>query len=457
MSFPNFFVPVVRMNLLKRLSDFVETLACKGIPLEMSPHEAKRVRLVNRLCLYVMAAGGVYACIMYAVRIWPSAWFATVVAVSPFVPFWLNVLGRRQWARHAVMGLMYLILLMMTRFFTHNFYTQFTLLLLPAVSVLLYQRVNFLGQILVGLAAYGVSRWILANTTPLINATYPMLYEGFMATVNCVGFFLVIYFFQQESEEKARAIIEKNRELQQALADQAHFRNQLEAANRELQTFATLASHDMKEPLRTIASFSNLMCRRLPADADASSREFLGFINDAAQRMARLLDDLIAFARAGRVSTEAQMVDLNLIFEKTRANLLALSAQKEATIRAENLPKVVGHATLYTQLFQNLIANGLKFQRADATPKIVVAFQNEGVAGWQLCFSDNGIGIPQEFQGQIFQPFHRLHNHSEFEGSGIGLATCKKIVDFYGGGISVESEVGIGTCFRLHFSGQLVG
>jgi PAS domain S-box-containing protein len=222
---------------------------------------------------------------------------------------------------------------------------------------------------------------------------------------------------------------------------------QLVAMNQELRQFASVASHDMKEPLRTISSFSDLLARRIPDNKE--TKEFLHFIKDASKRMTRLLEDLISYAKAGHDVDDVTNIDLNNILVLVKNNLYNLIEIKGATVECGRLPTIAAQQTPLIQLFQNLIGNGIKYTSEGVKPSIKIDSRElENV--WEISISDNGIGMKQEYLNQIFEPFTRLHTREKFEGSGIGLAVCKKIVERFKGKVWAESELNKGTVFYLH-------
>jgi|GEM_PF-4422714 len=214
--------------------------------------------------------------------------------------------------------------------------------------------------------------------------------------------------------------------------------------NAELHQFASVASHDLKEPLRNIKAFGDLLLEETPQNTEA--QEYIAIIQDATRRMGILLDDLIAFARAGGDIGEPHGIDLNQILSAARKNLVLKIEETGAEIHADDLPVVMGGNTHYLQLFQNLLANAIKFQAPDNKPVIHIRAKQD-LPCWEISFHDNGIGIPSErLEEGIFKPFQRFH---EYEGSGIGLATCRKIVEKYGGKIWATSVLGAGTIFYV--------
>jgi PAS domain S-box-containing protein len=221
----------------------------------------------------------------------------------------------------------------------------------------------------------------------------------------------------------------------------------LEATNRELEEFAYIVSHDLQEPLRTLSFFSDSLQHELGDILPEQSRQDLRFITTAAERMQQLVRDLLALSRAGRADLKRERVNLA---ECVQAALTALSTrlkETSAAIEVGELPEVFGDRTLLTQLFQNLIGNAVKFA-GPQTPQVSISAQRrEG--SWVVGVRDNGIGIKPEYAQKIFAPFQRLHAQAEYEGTGIGLAICRKVVQRHGGKIWVDSVPGEGAHFQF--------
>lgn len=219
----------------------------------------------------------------------------------------------------------------------------------------------------------------------------------------------------------------------------------LNSKNEELKLFASKASHDMKEPLRMIGSFSGLLKKRHCHQLDASALEYLNIIENANKRMNQLLSDLLDYTVAGANTQVKQEISLNEIMHFVQQNLQLAIEEKNAIIEVENLPILKGHQTDMMQLFQNLVSNAIKF--CDLESPFIRVTARELKNDWEIAVHDNGIGISTENQFKIFDIFTRLHSRQEYEGTGIGLAICKKIVQQYDGEIWVESELGKGTSF----------
>jgi light-regulated signal transduction histidine kinase (bacteriophytochrome) len=213
---------------------------------------------------------------------------------------------------------------------------------------------------------------------------------------------------------------------------------QLARSNEELEQFAYIASHDLSEPLRAISGPISLLARRYGDQLDAEADQFIEFAVDGCRRMQAIIDDLLALSRAGRIDGELQAVDCNLLVKGVVAGLGARIAETGAIVRVEPLPTVVSQPTQLGQVFQNLIANALKFIPAGVVPEVVVSAERIGDE-WDFSVVDNGIGIEPRHRERIFGMSKRLHGRTEFEGSGIGLALCKRIVERGGGRIGVEA------------------
>ncbi|HEV2426451.1 MAG TPA: PAS domain S-box protein [Terriglobia bacterium] len=227
---------------------------------------------------------------------------------------------------------------------------------------------------------------------------------------------------------------------------------ELERSNADLEQFAYVASHDLQEPLRMVASFTQLLADRYGTQLDDEAREFIGFALEGATRMQALIGGLLSFARVKTRAKELQPMDCQAAFQRTLGSFRVTLQETGAEVSAEGLPTVLADQSQIEQLFQNLIGNALKFRSQD-TPRIRISAQRNGKE-WIFSVSDNGIGIDPRYRERIFAIFQRLHSRNEYPGTGIGLAICKKIVERHGGRIWVESEAGHGATF--HFTLPIV-
>jgi PAS domain S-box-containing protein len=227
---------------------------------------------------------------------------------------------------------------------------------------------------------------------------------------------------------------------------------ELNRSNEELGQFAYIASHDLQEPLRMVASYTQLLSRRYKGKLDSDADEFISFAVDGANRMQQLIQDLLAYSRVatqGKVLVETSSEEA---FQQALRNLGGAIEDSGALVTHDPLPTVLADAGQLIQLFQNLVSNAIKFQNPGVPCIHVSATRNRdngGGARWLFAVKDNGLGIESQYFDRIFGMFQRLHKREEFEGTGIGLAVCKKIVERHGGSISVESHMGHGSTFHF--------
>ncbi|KAB1917802.1 ATP-binding protein [Micromonospora noduli] len=223
---------------------------------------------------------------------------------------------------------------------------------------------------------------------------------------------------------------------------------ELTRSNRDLEQFAYVASHDLQEPLRKVASFCQLLQRRYAGQLDERADQYIAFAVDGAQRMQRLINDLLAFSRIGRLTTGFVEVDLNKVMGDVAGQTEAARQYADAELTWDELPVISGEEPLLTNLLANLVSNSIKFRRPDVPSKVHVSARLVG-AEWEITCQDNGIGIEPEFADKIFVIFQRLHSKDAYPGTGIGLAIVKKIVEYHGGRVWVDTDVPEGTAIRF--------
>jgi hypothetical protein len=243
---------------------------------------------------------------------------------------------------------------------------------------------------------------------------------------------------QQLTEALEQRVRERTRDLEQGSQELAR-------SNAELGQFAYVVSHDLQEPLRTIMSYCQLLQRRCGDQLDQQASEFVDLAVDGAQRMKQLIHDLLLYSRVGTHGRPFEPTDCNEVLRLALANLQTAVEEAGAVVTWAPLPRVLGDATQLMRVFQNLVGNALKF-RGPQRPEIHVGVQRQD-GQWLFSVRDNGIGIRAEDCERIFLIFHRLHTREEYEGTGIGLAICRKTIERHGGRIWVESEPGKGSVF----------
>ncbi|MFI7230870.1 ATP-binding protein [Nonomuraea angiospora] len=222
---------------------------------------------------------------------------------------------------------------------------------------------------------------------------------------------------------------------------------ELRRSNGELEQFAYVASHDLQEPLRKIASFTQMLEQRYGSELDERAKQYIHYAVDGAKRMQLLINDLLDFSRVSRVTGGKTTVDTGKALDTALDNLSATIEDTEATVTRDELPAIRGNRVQLTQLFQNLVENAIKF-RSEATPRIHIGATRSGDM-WEFSCSDNGIGVEAKYADRIFLIFQRLHPRDVYPGTGIGLALCRKIVEYHGGQLWLDGDAeGRGATFR---------
>ena len=245
--------------------------------------------------------------------------------------------------------------------------------------------------------------------------------------------------------------IEKEREImakEQAIEETEKLNESLNVKNQQLDHFAYVASHDLQEPLRTVSNYLEIFQEDYPERMEGEATMYFQFINSAVERMRNLISGLLSFSRLG-TSGEMEQIDLNKTINRIKEDFSAVIKSRNINIPTDSLPTVYGYRIEIKQLFQNLIANAIKFTEEDVSPIIEISY-DETNNYYNFHIKDNGIGIPDKDFAKIFDMFSRLHNAKKFDGQGIGLAFCKKIVELHHGNIWVTSDFGLGS--TIHFT-----
>ena len=314
------------------------------------------------------------------------------------------------------------------------------------IPFLIYDLKN-VGHIVAGIALSMFLMFSVAYVTPYF-AQYHLSTEQQLLMFHIglvVQFFLILtavyqlVFYSRKAEE----------DLESSNIQMSFQTNELKRSNSDLEQFAYIISHDLKAPVRNISSFMNLLVNKHGASLNPEAREFVDYSRNGAKRMERLIDDVLSYCRIGTNLPNPTPVNLNDVVTTVRFELAEkLKAVNGEVVISKELPVISNvHSSLMYHVFQNLITNGLKFNKS-AKPEINIFWTNS-LNYYTFSVHDNGIGISKEYSATIFQMFKRLHNESEYDGTGIGLAICKKIVEYYNGEIWFESETGKGTTFHF--------
>lgn len=271
-----------------------------------------------------------------------------------------------------------------------------------------------------------------------------------LTLLNKVKAFLNLFNQKKEIETANQELKKANQVLNEEIAQRKKIELELKQvmealknSNLELEQFAYIASHDLQEPLRMIASFLGLLSNRYKDKLDSNAFEFIDFAIDGARRMQKMIQDLLEYSRIQTQGKKLKKVNTSQVLSQVMLNMQTYITEKGAIIINDNLPDVKGDESQLVRLFQNLISNAIKFCN-DKTPQIFITakMQNDE---WLFSVKDNGIGIDPEYQEKVFLIFQRLHTREEYDGTGIGLAVCKRIVERHNGKIWFESEPGAGT------------
>jgi light-regulated signal transduction histidine kinase (bacteriophytochrome) len=261
-------------------------------------------------------------------------------------------------------------------------------------------------------------------------------------------------------EAMRERIVQELSQVEAARAQLDERNEDLRRSNQELEQFAYVASHDLQEPLRKVTSFVQLLQQRYEGQLDERADQYIEFAVDGARRMQQLISDLLAFSRVGRNTDRFEVLPMADCVTDALDNLEPAMVECTAQVDLGHLPDVYGDRALLVSLWQNLIANSVKFHSEAAAAEIVIdASLGRGEREWHFSIADNGIGIEPRFAEKIFLIFQRLHGRDAYPGTGIGLALCQKIVEFHGGRIWLDTTYGEGTriCFTLPVVGKVGG
>ncbi|NJM68488.1 MAG: hypothetical protein HC851_23910, partial [Acaryochloris sp. RU_4_1] len=249
-------------------------------------------------------------------------------------------------------------------------------------------------------------------------------------------------------QERTTELTQVNQQLEQLTTE-------LQRSNQELEQFASIASHDLQEPLRAITSYTQKLAQRYQGQLDEKADLYIGFAVDGAIRMQQLIQALLTYSRVGRQKLKLEPTDCNAVVNKVLRDLRVAITENQATITVAPLPVLEVDPTQLSLLFQNLIGNAIKY-RSEAAPQVHISAAEQGqeTKSWHFSVRDNGIGIESQYTERIFTIFQRLHTSDEYPGTGLGLAICQKIVENHGGQIGVESKLGEGSTFSFDIPGS---
>ncbi len=412
-----------------------------GVQEEQSLSEVKRIKLLNQIALLYI--GGVFLKFLIELFVWDLiGLFLTVIIMGLFsVAIVLNHFGKLIWARVYFSIIFTMVLVVLNILFGRYFGSEFAFFPLIMVIIIFYENNTIkLFWLLFIACNYIASCLYIKYNEPILlhNLSDSIFY--FMFSVSFFGVFLMSNVFIDENKDfEAKT----NELLERLKTKNVH----LETANNELEKFAYVASHDLKTPLRNIHSFLTLIQRKIKQGKIEEIDEYLDFASMNAQRMHELIQDILEFSQFSVKKISFEYHDLNQIMDNALSNLQEIIKEKNAVVHTETLPKLLCNSSQILSLFQNLIENGIKYNNS-AIPTLEIK-TIEKRTEYQIYIKDNGIGIENEYQDKIFEMFYRLHNQGDYSGSGIGLATCRKIVSHHGGKLHLTSVINKGSTFCI--------
>jgi len=414
-----------------------------GVDSQQSLSEIKRIKLLNQIVLLYIV--GVFLKFLNELFVWDVIGLSlagTIMSVFS-VAMILNYFGKLMVARIYFTIIFTFVLCMLNLLYGKYFGSEFAFFPLIMIVIIFFEdkKVKFLWIAFV-IFCYIASLLFIKFNQPILldNLSDSIFY--FMFFVSFIGVFLMSNVFINENKEFE---VKTNQLLGTLKTKNKH----LETANNELEKFAYVASHDLKTPLRNIHSFLTLIQRKISKGDTEDIDEYLEFASQNAHRMHELIQDVLEFSQFSAKKISFESKDLNKIMDYALTNLHEIIKEKNAIINVAPLPTLICNDSQMLSLFQNLIENGLKYNN-NTQPKVDITCV-ESPTEYNVCIADNGIGIEEEYQDKVFEMFYRLHNQGEYSGSGIGLATCRKIVSHHGGKLSLVSSLNKGSTFCINF------
>ncbi len=421
-----------------------------GITDEHDEAEILRIKLLNKIAFSVLVICFILVVVMMFAGLYQHsilAWGGIVVGAAVL---WLVSQYRLKAAFYFFVFTCFLGSMLNVFCVGNDFGLEYTVFLYPFTVAILVDNKFFVKFItILSIVFFTAIQVYFIYYEPIVETSSPiaLIFCGFLSSI-LIGYYAAIFHIN-ENYNYRKKIKEHIQEIN--------------AKNADLERFAGVASHDMKEPLRSIAGFAELLEKQLTKKEGITEMELsaVQYINSTSERMNNLLDDLLQYSAAGTAGKEREAVNLNDTLKTVKENLHKRIEDAEAVVEFDELPTVNANPSAMLQLFQNLISNGIKYQPKNTEednvnvlvkhiPKINIKAIQQNKC-YIIKVVDNGIGMEKEYLEKVFEPFKRIKNKVKYEGTGLGLATCKKIVENYDGDIQVESEVGRGSTFILSF------
>lgn len=440
-----------------KVLELFDALRNVGVRPRQNQLEQERIRLLNDATIMGLFMETIFLLFQFSVFGWFDFLLSFVRYVFVYSIFSLHFYQKIKIARLTFILFIPLLLTMTLINLRHDVF-QITLffVIFPAVIIILvpkfYERIVLVSYVVLSYLIGDIYNDFYPSTIPIKENPLMVLLSFCFITAWA---FMFIDRFTKANREVLNQLAElsvdlkqTNQQLQENKIKIAKRQAQLEEYNKELENFAYIASHDLKTPLRNISSFLKLIQRKLHNHPNPSIIEYLDFASNSAKQMHYLVEDILEYSRLGDQSLLMTKVDMNEVLKKVQRNLLNTIEERNGKVVAQNeLPSFFANETQLILLFQNFIENGLKYNQSEVP---TVTISNESDKDWIIVhFQDNGLGIPKEYREKVFEMFKRLHHQSEYQGSGVGLAICKKIVEQYKGNISISQPQAGGSIFTI--------
>lgn len=441
----------------------MNTLLKKILSLGINPYtsqeEGLKIRLFNQINLAILVAGIISIILNVILKQYALIPIGILIVSALGTPLFLSYRQRFMLARQLLLFLFGLAVLITAYMGGTLVQTYFILFLGILFTIIIFtdrlnQRIFFIYFSILIFVCF----WLSIKKAPIIDIPHPEMITFGLIVISTIGLFVILSSYREMLVNQSNII----QSYQKSLEDVVHERTErleeslkeLKQSNQDLEEFAYAASHDLQEPLRMIRNFSQLIERKLASQFDDDTRTYMSFIQDSVLRLSDLIKGLLAFSRVGRKEVQLFPTNIQNLIQDKLQDFRQLIEEKNAQIEFSSLPETL---TCEPQqlglLFTNLIHNGLKFNESEKPIIKISAVEEKN--HWRFEIADNGIGIQQNYQKQVFEIFRRLHLRDKYEGTGIGLALCRKIAERHGGEIWMSSEPGQGTSMFFRVSKSL--
>lgn len=442
----NSYEKTVRSNELNAIATVYQTILNLGTNAVDHHNQQRYIKLANFLALNTFFLSLPYIAIAFLWDRWTWLGATSAISVACLAVIGLNALGKINISRFTYLLLLNGLLFLNALIVGHTADIQHFFIVTVIFPFLIYD-IRETASIVFGVWIPIVLSYAYDVTVPYFSSfnllpTQQLFLEKLGVVTQIIMIVTAVYQLVKHSKSTESELESTNAQLMLQTAE-------LKRSNSDLEQFAYIISHDLKTPVRNISSFMNLLVNKHSNDLSPEAKEFVGYSHVGAKRLERLIDDVLAYCRIGTNLPRPIPVNLNDVVNTIRFEMREKLSTQNAKININRELPVVNnvHASLVYHIFQNLITNGLKFNNSKA-PEINIGWTNS-LNYYTFTLQDNGIGISKEYSTTIFQMFKRLHNEHEYDGTGIGLAICKKIVEYYHGEIWFESEPGKGTTFHF--------